>query len=87
MQPHDFENYDGEEGKKLKVYNLICPHLPHYLENEKKNEKGEKDNRDEKDEKKWMLMYLNLNLPNISQLLEDTSESGKGNIFTRASKI
>ena len=73
--------------EKLKVYNLICPHLPHYLENEKKNEKGEKDNRDEKDEKKWMLMYLNLNLPNISQLLEDTSESGKGNIFTRASKI
>ena len=51
MQPHDFENYDGEEGKKLKVYYFICPHLPHYLENEKKNEKGEKDNRDEKSEK------------------------------------
>ena len=88
VQPHDFENYDGEEGKKLKVVdNLICPNHPLCLENGKKNEKGEKDNRDEKDEKKWMLMYLNLNLPNISQLLEDTSESGKGNIFTRASKI
>ena len=47
------KNYDGEEGKKLKVVdNLICSNHPLCLENGKKNEKGEKDNRDEKSEKK-----------------------------------
>ena len=87
MQPHDFKNYDGEEGKNWKFITSFVPISPIISKTKRKNEKGEKDNRDEKDEKKWMLMYLNLNLPNISQLLEDTSESGKGNIFTSASKI